>query len=409
MAGASTLDLRRDLLDRDLRRAREVRAHDQKVVLLAQVADRHFDLGDPGKATPIAREAAAPKQPEKPDDDDGAAPGVKRTEVIGRALSVGGPSGVQGELAEALARVDLAAALKLIEGQKDGYSLDRLRSRLAVRVAATRPAEAKRLLGLIKNDSENGLARQLICIRMATTDLPTARAVSEVVRSPVLTAVLSAVAARELADSDPAKARSLLKESFDRLGRLAEPSGANYANPPVIAMARLLPLAARIDPDRAPDYFWFTLASRPPLAAAPEQRPASPQARQAYANLAELAMLIARYDRSAAEVAFGPVAERIPGLLDEMWGLGNEGDAIFKAAAGYDARAAKVLVEALPEDPSSHPTGTPSGLGPGTRPRPMPGSPSPGCSACPPNSASESRSDGPAATTGSPDWKTDRP
>ena len=126
-------------------------------------------------------------------------------------------------------------------------------------------------------------------------------------------------------------------------------------------MARLLPLAARIDPDRAPGYFWFTLASRPPLAAAPEQRPAMPQARQNYANLAELAMLIARYDPSAAEVVFGPVAERVPGLLDEMWGLGNEGDAIFKAAAGYDARAAKAMLEALPEDPVPPPGGNTTG------------------------------------------------
>jgi hypothetical protein len=357
LAGASTLDLRRDLLDRALRRTREIQAHDQKVVLLAQVADRLFDLGDPGKATPIAREAAAPKKADKPDGADGAA----SARALVATLEVGGSSGVQRELAEALARVDLPAALKLIEGEKDGYSLDRLRSRLAVRVAATRPAETKRLLGLIKNDSEKGLARQLACIRMAAKDLPAARALSEGMRAPVVVAVLPAIAARELADSDPSKARALLMESFDRLGRLAEPSGTNYANPPVLAMARLLPLAARIDPDRAPGYFWFTLASRPPLAAAPERRPAMPQTRQNYANLAELAMLIAQYDRSAAEVVFGPVAERVPGLLDEMWGLGNEGDAIFKAAAGYDARAAKVLLEALPEDPAPPTDGNANG------------------------------------------------
>lgn len=346
----SPRDFRRDLLDRAARQAREVRSRDREVVLLAQVADRLFDLGDPGKAVPIVREAEAllgpPKEPAEP--DKGAVAG-KMIEAGVVTLEVGGSSARLGNLAEALARVDLAAALKLIEGEKDGHSLDRLRSRIAVRAAATDPAGATRLIGLIKGDSEKGLARQLACIRMAARDLPAARALSEGMRAPVVAAVLPAIAARGLAESDPKAARLLLRESFDRLGRIAEPSGTTYMNPPVIAMARLLPLAARIDPDRATEYFWFTLASRLPLAAA-EQRSASPQSRQAYANLAELAMLIARYDPSAAEVVFRPVAERVPGLVDEMWGLGNEGEAIFKAAA-YDARAAKALLDALPEDP----------------------------------------------------------
>ena len=72
-----------------------------------------------------------------------------------------------------------------------------------MRVAATDPAEARRLLGLIKSDSEKGLARQLACIRMAAKDLPAARALAEGMRAPVLAAVLPAVAARGLADSDP--------------------------------------------------------------------------------------------------------------------------------------------------------------------------------------------------------------
>jgi hypothetical protein len=77
-----------------------------------------------------------------------------------------------------------------------------------------------------------------------------------------------------------------------------------------------------------------------------------PQVRQHYLDLANLAALAGRYDRAAAEVVFAPVAARLPGLDDEHWGLGSEGPAIFRAAGAFDARAAKSLLDALPEDPT---------------------------------------------------------
>jgi hypothetical protein len=69
---------------------------------------------------------------------------------------------------------------------------------------------------------------------------------------------------------------------------------------------------------------------------------------------------VARYDRPAAEAVFAPVADRLAGLVDPDWGLGHEGPALFRAAGAFDARAAKALLEALPEDPAP-PAGPPTG------------------------------------------------
>ena len=48
-----------------------------------------------------------------------------------------------------------------------------------------------------------------------------------------------------------------------RLGKLGD--GPSVRPSPAVALARLLPLAARIDPDGAPGDFWLALSRRPPL------------------------------------------------------------------------------------------------------------------------------------------------
>ena len=73
--------------------------------------------------------------------------------------------------------------------------------------------------------------------------------------------------------------------------------------------------------------------------------------RKEYLDLAELAAVVARYDRAVAEVAFAPVVEHIAAIDDHDWGLGNEGPAIFRAAGAFDARIAKAMLDSLPEDP----------------------------------------------------------
>lgn len=341
LGGTAPPEFRRELLERAGRLARAIEEPGQAASQLARVADRWLDLGDADRGSGLVREA----------------------QILAEKPRLQNFSDPRDDLAPALARVDLPSALKLLDGRdqkQQQYQLDTLRAGIAKRIAATDPAEARRILGLIQDSWRQRSARRATCLRMAAKDLPAARALAAEDHDPMVEALLPAIAARARAGSDPDGARALLLESVERLGKLGDgPAGRPSA---AVALARLLPLAARIDPDRAPGYFWLALSRRPPLSALPEPMPVMPQVRQHYLDLAELAVLVARYDRAAAEVVFAPVAARLVGLVDEQWGLGNEGPALFGAAGAFDARVAKALLDALPEDPAprvGRPTGGP--------------------------------------------------
>jgi hypothetical protein len=162
-------------------------------------------------------------------------------------------------------------------------------------------------------------------------------------------ALLPAIAAKARAGSDTGAARELLRESVGRLARLGD--GPMNRPSAAVALARLVPLAARIDPDEAPGDLWLALSMRPVLPPLTDSTSPGLQGRRPYLDLAELAVLVARYDREAARVVFAPVAARLAGTVDERFGLGGEGPALFRAAGAFDARVAKELLDALPEDP----------------------------------------------------------
>jgi hypothetical protein len=130
-----------------------------------------------------------------------------------------------------------------------------------------------------------------------------------------------------------------------------------------VSMARLLPLAVRIDPQRSSEYFWRAIAARPPRALGAAVGSPTSQIRRNYRIVAQLAALVARYDREAAATIFAPVAENARALIDDRFNLSNEAAAILQAAALFDPRAAQAMLDALPDDPEPEP---------GTRPgRPM--------------------------------------
>ncbi len=86
-------DIRDDLLTRALARAREVDGPAWRVALMARVADRRFEAGEPEKARPLLDEARAKF----------------------RSLASGADLDVRADLANAIARIDLPAALALLE------------------------------------------------------------------------------------------------------------------------------------------------------------------------------------------------------------------------------------------------------------------------------------------------------
>lgn len=343
--------VRRALLERAGTSAQAIKEPGNAAQLLARIADRWLDLGDRERGSALVLNAQTVAKTPPPEQ-----PGVVSVDV--------GAEGSRDDLALALARIDLNEARKYLEGRKDqGFQLDTVRAGIARRIAATDPAGARRLLAEIA-ESNRLAARRAICLAMATTDLATARVVAANGRDPMIAVILPAIAARSKVESDPGAARALLRESVERLAQVEYDEQSGWESP-AVALARLLPLVARIDPDRAPDAFWRALSLRPPLPAESERAPVTPQVRQKFVDLANLAALVGRYDHAAAEVVFARVAARLPELDDDPWGLGSEGAAIFRAAGAFDARAAKALLNALPEDPT--PPASPNVIGPAGR------------------------------------------
>ena len=97
-------DVRDDLLTRALARAREVGEPSRRVALLARVADRRFEAGEPEKARTLIDEAR---------------------EAFKDLVSSGASLDVRVDLADALARVDLPAALALLEPARRGKTRGR--------------------------------------------------------------------------------------------------------------------------------------------------------------------------------------------------------------------------------------------------------------------------------------------
>jgi hypothetical protein len=349
--------VRGDLLTRALARAREVDEPARRVALTARVADRWFEAGEHQKAQSLVDEA--------------------RTAF--KSVDSGASLDVRADLANAIARVDLPAALALLEpgnneanraAVKSGKMVDSLSSlpepgkneenlaSIARRAAANDPAGAERTFDLLTRPRAKLDVLANLCAGVAEHDLQRALALAKREDAPGVAALTVAVAARNMAPNDPAGARKLLAEAYDRL----EPLTARMVVSSV-SMARLLPLAIRVDPDRSGEYLWRAIAARPPRALGAPQRSAAPQIRRQYLVVAQLGALVARYDRDAAETIFAPVAENAQALIDDRFDLRDEAGAILQAAAAYDPRTALAMIDALPADAEPR-----QGPGPGSPP-----------------------------------------
>ena len=313
-------DVLDDLLTLALARAREVEAPARRVALTARVADRHFGAGEPEKARPLVDEARA----------------------VFKNLAPGASLDIRADLANALARVDLTEALALLEPGKNEANL----ASIARRVAANDPAGAERIFARLTQRRAKLDVMADLCAGMAEQDLPRALALATRAGAPGVAAQTVAAAARNKVSADPAGAKKLLAEAYDRLEPLT-----GMIVVPSVSMARLLPTAIRVDPDRSSDYLWRAIAARPPRASGMTPGSTTPEIRQQYLVIAQLAALVARYDVEAARTIFAPVAENAQALFDDHLGLTNETSATLQAAATFDPRAALAMIDAMPEDP----------------------------------------------------------
>jgi hypothetical protein len=320
-----------DLLGQALLHARNVPEPDHRAVNVCQVAQRLRDLGEKEQATKLVREA----------------------EAVARNLPTAAWAGyARAFVATRVADIDLPAGLALIKDLSDPFEYQRHHANIAVRLAATNPAECERVLAMVKPPARAGngaavvgtslapdSARVRICSRMAAVDLERARRIAEQ-STPTYKAHCFGVMAYALAKSRPDVAQDLLRRAFGVLSAHVE-SGQDHFNnfSDAASLAGwLVSVAERIDPQLTPEFLWQALSFH-----TPRGQPNDLSGMNAAADAA-LALGVARYDRAAAGALLEPGKQFATELI--KWGHGSS---FFPAWTVTDPQEAVRMVERLPQ------------------------------------------------------------
>jgi RNA polymerase sigma factor (sigma-70 family) len=309
-----------EFLGQSLLHARNIQDAAHRVVHLTPVAKRLRALGEVERADRILREG----------------------QTAARELPTEAWAGyARGAFADELAVIDLPAALALTKDLKDAYEYDRHHGNIAHKLGGKNPAEAERVLQMLRHPNQPTLRDQwalCVCYRMAPVDLERAKRIADRIGGLHHKAYAYGVMAQAQAGSKPAVATELLDKAFALLQAHVEAGKDNFngfwAAPSVAGC--LLPVAEQINPQLVAEFFWRALSFRSPPAG--EEEAAS----QALFGDAALAMVLARYDRAMARPLMEVAAKRINKLAGRM-------EPLYTAAILIDPRWAVQLVEALPE------------------------------------------------------------
>ena len=315
-----------DLLNESLVAGRAVVDPGDRVLRLADIGGRLFDLGQTEEATNIVQEA--------------------------RATAVKLPNAwARGRLAEELAQVDLPAALKLLEGIENDRGHDQYLGRIAHEIAGRNPAEAERILMMMRDvwPHFRDEYTQKVCYRMVTVDRaasPGPGGRDEKLPPPGSCPGCDGPGSRE-DQGDHATALRLLDEAFRVLDQAVDERKDDWdgLGMACTAAAGLLPIVEQVDARRLSEYSWRTLALRPPIP--------GPNGRDGISDIADarVAAMMARYDLSIARQVLNAFADRALALrigLDD-WGSMFRGDEVFEAAAIVDPVRAAAMIGSLPE------------------------------------------------------------
>lgn len=269
--------------------ARDVESPPHRLVLVTQAAEGLFRLGRDERAREL----------------------LEQHRSLAEQLAAEEWSGfARGRFAESLARVDFAAATKLVEGLADADDRSRHWGNIAHKLAAREPAQAEEALGRMKGyvfSAERWSAR--VSHAMARTDSARARRLIESHTRGNERAFALGRMALALAETEPALGRELLAEAWRVLESLPRGSSRDVGEllrAPHVA-ATLLPAAEAIDPALVREHLCRALALRHP-------RPFVE--RPGYDLLvaksdAQLALLVARYDRALARELLEPVVATV--------------------------------------------------------------------------------------------------
>jgi hypothetical protein len=269
------------LLSEALIKARATKDPSFRVLGLAKVGARLFDLGEKERANVVLREGE---------------------EAAKQLPPLGFAGYARGVFAEQLATIDVEAALALTQGLGVSLEFVRHHGNMAYRLAGIDPAQAERVLNLITPKKEtSGFDRDhyaiRVCNRMAPRDLPRARRIADSTRLLVNRAYAYGVMADALARSQPDTATELLRRAFAILDEVAaqpESSTVQTLSVPAPTAGALLATAEHIDPALLAEFFWHAVSFQRPHTEDQEQI-----FRVSLSNGA-LAGFVARYDVTIA-------------------------------------------------------------------------------------------------------------
>jgi len=328
----------REFVDQALLNARAVKSPEERLRFYGQIADKLIDLGEKERARKLLAE-----------EEELAKPTVK-----------GNKGGFNlGIVAEALARIDLPAALQMLDGlaqqvRKNDksdrtYVFVRFYGTIAHKLAADAPADAERLLEKIRalepaNVSHYATA---VCSKMARTDPARARRIAETMfgaGSSELKPYALGLIAQKLAATDKPGAVELLETAYRELDHLADRGQTLTLHGNAQIASGLLPIVEEVVPERLPEFLAQTLSLREPWL---DTDNGVYQADE----IASLEMMIARYDHVLAERLLRPQIEQL-GALRSLAIRDVITFRVLTALAMLDPRQAVERIEKLPDDPA---------------------------------------------------------
>lgn len=320
----STCDQRRDALAEALLAARAVDAPATRILLLAQIGARFFDLRDHEVGMAVVREVR---------DGLAAAPeGIVPNGDLWR-----------GGTAAALVYFDLPATYAVLDDvrrpQRDWFLADVSRS-----LAVVDPAEAERALGKMEMPNLRYHYGVGTVHRMAAVDAERAARIARSYPIHANRAYSLGLVAEAQASTDPELAGQFVEEAYALLEQSLTEGTADQQYSTCGTAASLLVIVERVKPALLDHYLARALAMRPP-------RPARGDPLAVYeSEVAQMALAIVPYDRQAARALLEPLAPRIRTLstVGEQYAAPGQ---IWAAFALTDSAWARELVESLPNAP----------------------------------------------------------
>ncbi|MFI5459602.1 MAG: hypothetical protein ACHRXM_29610 [Isosphaerales bacterium] len=312
-----------------------------RTALPVQIADRLIDIGEIEQARKLLQDAERTFKET-----------TKNADRTGHLL---------GRIAGVLARIDLPAALAIIDDLERAYrknvtgdttsTLDGLNGTIAVKLAAQAPADAERVLTKLSLRVETVRYIAAVCFKMAPKDLARSRRIADSRISPDAPAYRPytlGLMAQAIAATDNAGAARLINDAYRGLEDLAA-LGQPHANPgPLKVAAGLLPVVEQVEPERLAEFLGRTLALLP---ASGDQNDLGEVATVRSKVL--LAMMVARYDRQLAarllELQLREIGTHSIRRDVRDFATAN----VLTALALIDPQQAVERVEALPDDPGA--------------------------------------------------------